>query len=296
MRFLGVIAVLGLGLASAVSTAFAGGRSEVVTLLSGGQEVVGTMTRPDGVPAPVVLLLHGFTGTRDELASEHIPSGVFAYTADKLAAAGYASLRIDFRGSGESVADLSFVDTTFEGQIQDGLAALDYLATLEDVDSSRMFIIGWSQGGLVASAVAGRTGTPRAVALWNAVGTPMQTFTGLLGEEAVNAAIDADAQAVLPFTLPWGAEIGLKGAFFDQVASFDPMAEIAAYKGPLMVAQGDKDTAVLPENGPKFIAAHDGPEQLWTADMDHVFNIFAEAVTLEALVDATVGFFEESGS
>ena len=281
--------MLGLGTAS---VACADGRQEVVTLMSGGQEVVGTLMRPDGAPAPVVLMLHGFTGTRDELASDHVPAGVFGHTAAKLADAGYASLRIDFRGSGESLADLTFADTTFEGQIADGLAALAYLATSAAVQGEKIYVIGWSQGGLVASAVAGRSGTPRAVALWNAVGTPMQTFSDLLGTEAVEAAIAAEADATLGFTLPWGAELDLKGAFFDQVATFDPMAEIAAYPGPLLVAQGDKDTAVLPENGPKYIEAHTGTERLWAADMDHVFNIFGESTTLDALIGETIAFFD----
>lgn len=289
MRSAGILTMIGLGLATAGMAEQAG---EVVRLQSNGQEVVATLMRPAGAPAPVVLLLHGFTGARDELASDHVPAGVFGFAADQLARSGYASLRIDFRGSGESTADLQFSDTTFEGQIEDGLAALEYLAGSAAVDGTQIYVVGWSQGGLVASALAGRSGIPRAVALWNAVGTPVQTFGDLLGTEALAEAVAADADAVLPFTLPWGAEIELKGAFFDQVATFDPMAEIAAYAGPLMVAQGDKDTAVLPENGLKYIAAHDGPEQLWTADMDHVFNIFTEAVTLEALVEATVQFFD----
>ena len=94
----------------------------IVTIPSEGSELVATLQTPDGDPAPVVLLLHGFTGVRDELKTDAVPDGVFAYTADKLEEAGLASLRVDFRGSGESTADLSFADTTFEGQIADALA------------------------------------------------------------------------------------------------------------------------------------------------------------------------------
>lgn len=290
MKISSTILMVGLW---AASSAAAQMHEEVVTLVSDGQPFVGTLARPDGAAAPVVLLLHGFTGSRDELATDHVPSGVFGHTAAQLAEAGYASLRIDFRGSGESLADLSFADTTFEGQVRDGLAALDYLANAESVLGDEVYVIGWSQGGLVASAVAGRSGAPRAVALWNAVGTPMQTYGGLFGDDAVQDAIAATPDAAMAFALPWGAEVTLKGGFFDQVAQFDPLAEIAAYKGPLLVAQGDKDTVVLPENGPKYIEAHSGPERLWTAEMDHAFNVFAEASTLDTLIDETIAYFNE---
>ncbi|MFC6585223.1 alpha/beta hydrolase family protein [Sulfitobacter aestuariivivens] len=117
-----------------------------VTFQSDGQEVVGTLALPDGDPAPVVILLHGFTGSRDELATEAVPGGVFGETAEALAEAGMASLRIDFRGSGESTADLSFADTTFESQVTDALAALDYLKVSDMVKSDDIYLIGWSQG------------------------------------------------------------------------------------------------------------------------------------------------------
>ena len=58
-----------------------------ITLTSNGQEMIGTLHLPEGDPAPVVLLLHGFTGARDELATDHVPGGVFVYTASARRAA-----------------------------------------------------------------------------------------------------------------------------------------------------------------------------------------------------------------
>ena len=77
---------------------------EVISFQSHGAKVVGTLTTPGGGPAPVVILFHGFTGSRDELAVANTKDGVFSRTAHALAAAGYASVRIDFRGSGQSDA------------------------------------------------------------------------------------------------------------------------------------------------------------------------------------------------
>jgi dienelactone hydrolase len=266
---------------------------ETVQLMSDGQAMVATLATPDGPPAPVVLLLHGFTGSRDELAIPNTDDGVFSRAARLLAEDGFASLRIDFRGSGDSVADMTYEATTFEGQVTDALAAIDYLRALDAVDGDDIHVIGWSQGGLVAAAVAGRAEGLDAVALWQAVGDPETTYGGILGAETMAAGMAAAPDETITATLPWGAEIGLNGAFFEGIATFDPMAEIAAYDGPLFVTRGTLDTTVLPADADAFIAAHDGPEMLWTAEMDHVFNVFTTTETLDAMVAATAAFFRE---
>lgn len=266
-----------------------------VTILSDDQPLIGTLNVPDAAaPAPVVLMLHGFGGTRDELASDAVPEGVFARTAARLADAGYASLRIDFRGSGDSTANLSFADTTFEGQIADAMAAVEYLGTVSSVDPNALYVIGWSQGGLVAAAAAGRSEPFAAVALWNAVGDPKGTYGALFGDDALAAAIAAPADELQKVVTPWDAEFELKGAFFDGVSTLNPIAEIANYTGPLFVASGASDTLVLPEVGASFLESHNGPNTAWPAEMDHVFNIFTEDATLEAMISETIAFFEGS--
>jgi dienelactone hydrolase len=281
-------------LAFAVLPSLAAAQTETtVTIDRPGQDVIGTLALPDGAPAPAVLLLHGFTGSRDELATDAVPDGVFALAAQRLAEAGYASLRIDFAGSGEATAEMSFAETTFEGQIADALAAVAYLQGLDSIATDDLFLIGWSQGGLVAAATAGRSDAFDAVALWNAVATPRDTYAGILTEETVLAGLAAADDEPVPVALPW-AEITLNGAFFDGLETVDPVAEIAAYDGPLFVAQGDLDTTVPPASADLYMNAHDGPETLWTAEMDHVFNTFATANTLEDLIAATAAFFDEN--
>ncbi|MCU4651604.1 alpha/beta fold hydrolase [Roseibacterium sp. SDUM158016] len=256
-----------------------------------GQDVIGTLALPAGDPAPAVLLLHGFTGSRHELMTEAVPEGVFARTAARLADAGYASLRIDFAGSGEATDEMSFAETTFEGQIGDALAAVEYLRGLDSIDTEDLFLIGWSQGGLVAAATAGRSDAFDAVALWNAVATPRETYSAILTEETVAAGLAAGPDEPVPVTLPW-AEITLNGAFFQGLETLDPVAEIAPYDGPLFVAQGSLDTTVPPASADLYIAAHDGEEDLWTAEMDHVFNIFATGDVLEELIAANIAYFD----
>jgi hypothetical protein len=251
--------------------------------------VIGTLETPAGDPAPVVLLLHGFTGSRDELPVANTEEGVFSRTARLLAEQGIASLRIDFRGSGESPG--AFADTTFEGQVADGLAALAWLEANPAVDGQRLAVLGWSQGGLVATAVAGRSDTPDALVLWAAVANPEESFGGIVGADTLAQGLAAGDTA-LPVTLPWGAVVELKRAFFEGVTTFDPPTELASYAGPLFIAHGTKDTTVLPTAVDAFLAAHEGEEASWIADMDHVFNAFTGPDTLDQMVGETIAFLQ----
>ena len=140
-----------------------------------GQSIVGTLAVPEGEgPFPVALLLHGFTGTRHELPVLGTDDTMFSRAARWLGERGVASLRIDFRGSGES--DGAWEDTTFSGQISDAVAALDYLETLEWVDRGRISIVGLSQGGLVGAATAGRDARVNYLVLWSAASNPVMSY------------------------------------------------------------------------------------------------------------------------
>ncbi|MEM1363722.1 MAG: alpha/beta fold hydrolase [Pseudomonadota bacterium] len=265
----------------------------VVESSAEGQQIIGTLVTPEGPPAPVVLLLHGFVGSRDELPTDNFPNGVFAYAAARLAEAGFASLRLDFRGSGDSIRDMSFAETTFETQIADALAGLDYLSTLESVRGDQIYLIGWSLGGLIAATAAGRSQTPKAVALWNGVADPQGTFGRSIGIENLKRGRHLAPDEALTTTLSWGPEISLQRGFFEDVATLDPLAEIAAYPGALLVIQGLKDTQVLPKDGAAYHAAHQGPGELWTSDMGHSFDVFETDETYRAVVDVTIAFFQE---
>lgn len=263
---------------------------QTVTIPTDGGDVIGTLRAAGETATGVVLLLHGFTGARDELATEHVPTGVFAYTAEKLADSGYSSLRIDFRGSGESTSDLSFAETTFDGQAADAVAAVDYLKAMDEAGD--IYVIGWSQGGLIAADLAGQVDDLAAVALWNPVVDAAETFSGILGEDIVAAGQSAAADEAVTATLPWGAEVTLNGAFFANFQTANPAMDISKFKGALFIATGSNDTTVLPDTASALIDAHSGVNQHWVEEMDHTLNIFGTPDTLSALVETTIAFFD----
>lgn len=261
-----------------------------VTIDVDGSRLVGTLRCAAGGPAPVVVLLPGFAGTRDEMPIPTTGVGLFAHVAHRLADRGLSSLRLDYRGSGASAGD--FRDTTYSRQIADCRAAMACLAGCDAVDGGAIGLLGWSQGGLVAAGAAASAPAPNAVALWNAVAAPAVSFPALVGGETFAAGLAATGDT--PVRLPWGTVLALGPAFFAEVLTRNPCADIARYPGPLFIAEGLRDTAIAPGTAAAFAAAHPGPHTLWTADMDHAFDVAIGTATLDALCDATAAFFLRS--
>lgn len=262
-----------------------------------GKSVVGTLETPDNAtePAPVVLMLHGFTGSRDELPVKDTEEGVFARTARQLAENGYASLRIDFRGSGESQG--AWEDTTFSGQIADAVAAIDWLKNSQDIDNDNISVLGWSQGGLVAAHAAAERPEVKSVILWAPVTNPMATFSSLFGSETVMNAIAGAPETPHTVKLPWGVDTTLKGAFYQELPVTSPAAAIAGYEGPLMVIVGTKDTLVTPQPaaGQILLNYHPGKQQLVVFNTDHVWDAFAGPGTLDGqMIPTTLQWLEEN--
>lgn len=288
-----MLARLALTVALASVPALAGAAEERVTFSVEGMTVVGTLNLPDGIEnPPAILLLHGFTGSRDELEIPAVKEGIYARAARTWAADGIASLRIDYRYNGES--DGEFADSTLHAHVADGLAALDWLAKSGRVDASRLALVGWSMGGAVGAAVAARSShSLDAVALW-APGTNMASAIALMfGAEKFKEGL-ASAGEPVKVALPWGAEIALKSGFFESLYAIDPVAEITRYAGPLFVAVGTKDDVVFPQpiSGQVLLDYHTGTEELFVREMDHVFNAFAGVEQVDELIAATGGFIK----
>ena len=269
----------------------------VVTFPSEGERVVGTLALPvtATAPYPTVLMLHGFTNTRDELPVAGTNEKMYGRLARVLGAAGIASLRIDFRGSGDS--DGAWEDTTFTGQISDTLTAINYLATLPAVDMGHLGLLGLSQGGLVAAETAARDQRVRTIVLWSAVANPPDTYKHILTADTVAAGLASNG-APVPVTTQWGAKFELKTGFFADLFKVDPTAAIAEVEDPLLVVVGLLDTTVTPQPdyGELFLHYHEGVERLVTVEGDHVFNVLTDPgpQVFDTVVEETAAWLAET--
>lgn len=132
---------------------------ESVVLVNGGEKIFGIMHVPRSPgPHPAVLMCHGLGGHKSGKYR------IYVTLAEKLSKQGIASLRIDFRGSGDSEGD--FGDMTLDSEAKDAVIALNYLKTRDDINSSRLGIFGRSVGGTVAMIAADRAGGVKSVATW----------------------------------------------------------------------------------------------------------------------------------
>jgi pimeloyl-ACP methyl ester carboxylesterase len=113
--------------------------------------LAGTLSVPNGKgPFPAVVLISG-TGhnTRDEDVWGH---KVFLVLADALNRNGFAVLRYDKRGVGGSSGNYDAATTA--DFASDAEAAVAWLRTQPQIDASRVGVLGHSEGGIIAPAVA----------------------------------------------------------------------------------------------------------------------------------------------
>lgn len=132
---------------------------ESVVFENFGQKIFGILHRPLHVKNyPAVLICHGLAGHKTGRYR------LYVHLAKTLAEAGIASLRIDFRGSGDSEGDFS--EMTLEGEVSDALKGLDLLQKDPYLDQSSIGLFGRSVGGTVALMAARRHGGIKSLGTW----------------------------------------------------------------------------------------------------------------------------------
>jgi uncharacterized protein len=259
--------------------------ASTVTLDNG---VVGTLQRPLGVDvtqkAPVVLMLHGFGSSKDEVGN------MYARLADALAQRGVGSFRIDFRGFGKSDGDTG--STTVGGQVEDAEAAYAYLAGLDWVDPQRIGLIGFSLGGGDAIATAGtHPDWFKSMVTWSSVGDLTKDFIEELGQEAFDTAAD---KGVVGLDLGWRS-IVLKKDFFESLGQYDLTDLVSKYPGAYLAVAGDQDFSAAYAPG-LVDAAPGSPKEAWIVPGgDHIYQVLTDDQTMaDSVITRTADWFAET--
>lgn len=215
-----------------------------------GQRLHGMLHLPLlGGPHPAVLMLHGFTGQRME------PHRLFVLFSRLLAENGIASLRFDFRGSGESEG--SFSEMTVSRELEDVVQAYAFLKAQPEIDRTRLGLLGLSMGGMVAAlSVANPRLEFDALALW-APAHP-SVWLGQIPARPLDAptvlAIFAEAQRAgrLPPGVAVLEEQGVidyggnpvSPEFFADLSLYEPFDAVTRHRGPALVVHGTADPTV----------------------------------------------------
>lgn len=155
---------------------------EACTFESGKEERItlsGTLTLPPNTttPPPVVLLLTGSgPQDRDETIMGHKP---FALLADILSRNGFAVLRYDDRGVAQSTGKFDLA--TLDDLKEDALAAIRFLQKHPALNRDKIFLLGHSEGGAIASMIAAGNKEIAGIVL---LAAPIQPLTELLAMQS----------------------------------------------------------------------------------------------------------------
>ena len=191
----GCIAALALCVAASLFLLTPAPKAQDVTIPGTRGDIYATVQLPGklarGEELPLVVLCHGFTGSRSG-------DGHFAPLAADLAAQGIATVRLDFPGCGNSTEP--FTAYTLSNMTDDVESAITYMQ--QTYGTGRTALVGHSMGGRLASLYPQRRGGITALALWspaNGVGLRGMEFLNIDDFSAVEALEmrDSDPNAAL---------------------------------------------------------------------------------------------------
>ena len=217
-----------------------------------GFELAARVELPVGRPRAHALFAHCFTCSKDLKAARWISLA--------LAERGIAVLRFDFTGIGESEGD--FVDTDFSSNVDDLVAAADFLR--ERYGPPRI-LIGHSLGGAAVLSAAGRI--PDAVAVVT-IAAPSDTTH--LGERLIRMAPDLDELGEAEVRLG-GRHFRVRRELVEDLRERSLGPAIAGLNRALLVMHSPSDEAVGIDNAWRIFEKAKHPKSFVSLDdADHL--------------------------
>lgn len=222
----------------------------------------GTLALPKAAsaaaPVAAVVLVHGSgPHDRDETIGPNRP---FLDIARGLAERGIAALRYDKRTHARP-QDVG-ADITIDAETtDDAVAAVEALRKVEGIDPARIFVLGHSQGGMLAPRIAARSGHVAGLVLLAAPARPLLDILveqnrrlAVLddgktsdAERAAITALEAQVRAARtqPDAKPEALPLNLPQGYWKSVDAVDPVAEAQALAKPVLLLQGARDIQVV---------------------------------------------------
>lgn len=227
--------------------------NKITFINKNGQTLSGRLELPsDQQPHNFALFAHCFTCNKNLGAVRNISKA--------LTSNGFGVLRFDFTGLGESEGD--FADTNFSGNVEDLIAAANYLETHYQAPS---LLIGHSLGGAASIFAAAEIDSIKAVATVGAPSNPKHVqhlFKSSIDE------IEAKGEATLNLS---GRDFTIKKQFIDDLQT-KSLPEIAKQLNKaLLVMHSPQDRTVEIKNAEEIYLAAKHPKSFVTLDgADHL--------------------------
>src|SRR5690606_38669733 len=235
-----------------------------------------TLALPDGAgPFPAVVLVHGSgPHDRDETIGPNRP---FLDIARGLAAQGIAVLRYDKRTRARPQDYADGTITIDSETTDDAVAAVEVLRKVPGVDPARVYVLGHSQGAMMAPRIAAKSAHVAGLVLLAAPARPM---LDILVEQNIRLAVlddgktsDEEAATIARLkgqvaAVRAGGDVAADASPMGQPADYwrstdavDPVAEAKAVALPMLVLQGAQDFQVVDADWHHWKAGfHDDPK------------------------------------
>ena len=219
-----------------------------------GIPLVGRLERPPGQARAYALFAHCFTCSKDLKA--------VGWLSRALVDRGFAVLRFDFTGLGESEGD--FADTNFSSNLDDLRAAVDFLRREYQAPA---LLIGHSLGGAAVLAIAGEVEAVLAVAT---VGAPSNTEH--LRSTLLEAAPDLESADEAKVTLA-GRSFRIKRQMLEDLAEDHVHERLRKMRKALLILHSPVDEVVGIDHARRIYKAARHPKSFVSLDdADHLLT------------------------
>jgi dienelactone hydrolase len=225
----------------------------------GAKALPGTLAMPNGAgPFPAVVLVHGSgPQDRDETIGANRP---FLDLARGLAAKGIAVLRYEKRTKARPQDFASGTYTVDDETTDDAVAAVAALANAKGIDPKRIYVLGHSQGGMMAPRIAAHSPKVAGLILLAAPSRPildllreqnhyLANLDGKVSPEEQIYLADLDRRIALVHGTTDVAlsdtPMNLPVAYWRSVNSVDAIAEARSLPQPMLLLQGGRDIQVV---------------------------------------------------
>ncbi len=235
-------------------------------------ELSGTLQLPGGRPKAGVVLAHCFTCSKSLKVTRNLATGIED--------GGYAVLRFDFTGLGESEGE--FGETSVTTNVGDLEAAARYM---EHRGLGPCAMVGHSLGGTATLLAAGNVEGVRAVTTVAAPFTP-EHVRHLFAEDDVEQAISSGRITVKIAGRPFQ----ISADFFHDLERHGSPERIAALARPLLVVHGTADRVVEIAEGERIFEAARQPR--WFAAIPGADHLFLQQRHAERAAAAIVNFLD----
>ncbi|USN96921.1 MAG: alpha/beta fold hydrolase [Candidatus Nomurabacteria bacterium] len=269
-----------------------------IEFTSDNYKLAGTFVTPDeSKPLPAVLMLPGSGQTDRDDNAKKLAINVFPQVAEAMSSIGVASLRYDKRGVGESEGD--YWRSDLDDRIADAGAAIEWLKAQDDVDSDNVYVLGHSEGALVATSLAaGRAAVAGAILLAGSAKTGEETLIWQ-GEQIVGSltgfskwlvdhlhidakkkqqqAIDKIKKSTKDtYKVQFIQRINAK--WMRELLAYEPEQDLAKINVPVLAITGSKDIQVDPADLERMKQLVKGPfEAHCVPDVTHLLRADAGA-------------------